>query len=139
MTLIESNSWLDSQQSLRVAAQNHLAALLWDTHVLQALQHLGDRADLVRIVAAGKNLAGAGKAYGQFQSARIEVHGIEVKLFEIGTWRPRYVFAAVGKGFITTVKPLGQIWNSAAQVSKHPLDVGKALSYAAKNQAGGGK
>jgi len=34
---------------------------------LQAFQHLGNAADLVRIVTTGKNLAGAGKADGQLQ------------------------------------------------------------------------
>ena len=66
---------------------------------------------------------------------RIEVDGIEIKFFKVRTWSARYVFAAIGKSFITTVKPLGKIWNRAAQVTQDPFDIRKTLSHAAKDEA----
>src|SRR5438270_12953418 len=74
---------LNSEQARGVAAEDELAVGVGDPHGLQALQHLGDAADLVRVVAAGEDLAGAGEADGQLKRARIEVDGIEEELFEI--------------------------------------------------------
>ncbi len=130
---------LYSQQLRGVPSQDHLSFLFGHPHGLQTLQHLGNAADLVRVVATGKDLAGAGEADGQLERAWIEVDGIEVKLFEVGAGRARDVFAAVGKGFITAVEAFGQVRDSAAEMAEHPLDVGKSLRHAAEDEAGGGK
>ena len=135
MTLIE----LNSEQARSVSTQNHLALFFGHPHGLQAFKHLGDAADLVRVVAAGEDLAGAAEADGQLKRARIEVNGIEVKLFKIGAGRARDVSAAFGKGFKTAVEALSQVRNGAAKMAEHPLDIGKSLRHAAEDEAGGGK
>ena len=106
---------------------------------MQAFLHFGNAADLVWIVATGKDLADAGEADGQLERAWIEVNGIEIKLFEIGTGRARDVFATVGKGFIAAVEALGEIRDGAAEVREDPFDVGKTLNHAAEDEAGGGE
>src|SRR5437660_7742575 len=75
--MIGGKIFSEPQQLRRIPAQNHLPLFFTHPHGLQALQHFGDAADLVRIVAAGKDLAGAAEADGQLESARIEVDGIE--------------------------------------------------------------
>src|SRR6185312_9803983 len=126
----------NSQQLLGVAAENKVAVGIGDAHRFQTLQHLGNAADLVWIVASRKNLAGAGEAHGQLKRTRIEVDGIKIKFFQIRTWNARNIFAAVGKRFIAAIKPFGQIRNSATQVPQHPFNIRKTLSYASKDQAG---
>src|SRR6185437_1301104 len=102
-------------------------------------KHLGDAADLVRVVAAGEDLACAAEADSKLERAGIEVHGIEIKLFEIRAGRARDVFAAFGKGFKTAVEAFSQVWNGAAEMAEHPLDIGKSLRHAAEDEAGGGE
>src|SRR6266853_5876539 len=131
MTLIGQNSELDSQQPPGVAAEDELAIGVGYPHRLQTLQHFGDTADLVWIVAAGEDLAGAGEADGQLERARIEVNRIVEKLFEIRAWRARDVGATVSKGLIAAVKPLRQVRNGAAEMAEHPFDVGKSFRHAA--------
>src|SRR5215831_13803904 len=108
-------------------------------HGLQALQHLGDAADLVRVVAAGEDLRRAAEADGQLERAGVEVDGIEVKLFEIRAGRARDVLAAVGESFIAAVKALSNVRNGTAEVSEDPFDIGKALRDAAEDEAGRGE
>src|SRR5947209_9395886 len=100
---------LNSQQARGVAAEDELAVGVGEVHGLQALQHLGDAADLVWVVAAGEDLADAGEADGQLKRARIEVDGIEEELFEVRAGRARDVGTTFGKSFIAAVKPLRQV------------------------------
>src|SRR5882724_311656 len=130
---------LDSQQPLRISAEDLLVVVVGDAHGLQTFQHFGNAADLVWIVGAGKDLAGAGEADGQLKRAGIEVDSIVIKFFEIGAGRARDVFAAVGKSFIAAVEAFGEIRDGAAEVSEDPFDVGKALSHAAEDETGGGE
>jgi len=74
---------LNPQQPLHIPAQDHLPLFFTHPHRFQTLQHLGNTADLVRIVADGQDLAGAGKAHGQFQRMRIEVDGVEEALLDL--------------------------------------------------------
>ena len=106
---------------------------------MQAFLHFRDAADLMRVVAAGKDLAGAGEADGQLERARIEVNGVKVKLLEVGGGRARDVFAAVGKSFIAAIETLSKVWDSATEVPEDPFYVGKTLSYATEDEAGGGE
>src|SRR6266853_1762584 len=122
---------LNSEQTRGAAAEDLLAVGVGDLHGLQALQHFRNAADLVWIVAAGEDLAGAGEADGQLERARIEVNRIVEKLFEIRAWRARDVGATVSKGLIAAVKPLRQVRNGAAEMAEHPFDVGKSFRHAA--------
>src|SRR4029077_2825417 len=96
----------NSQQHLRVAAEDHFPLFFGDPHGLQTFQHFRNTPDLVWVVAAGKDLAGAGEAYGQLERAWIEVNGVIEKLFEIRTGRARDVGAAVSKGLIAAIETL---------------------------------
>src|SRR5579864_951505 len=93
----------------------------------------------MRIVAAGKNLAGSCKLDGQLNGARIEVDGIKVELLQIAAGPPLDILATIRKGFKTAVQPLRQIWDRTAQMAQHPADSREALRHAAEDQAGRGQ
>src|SRR5262249_26571667 len=51
----------------------------------------------------------------------------------------RDVNAAFGEGFIAAVEAFGEVWDSAAEMAEHPLDIGKSFRHAAEDEGGGGE
>src|SRR5207237_9688168 len=104
-------------------------------HCANTGQHLLNAANLVRIVASCKNMVCSGESNGQFNSARIEVHCIEIEALEVFARRLCDVLAAVLESLVSAIEPFCQIRNRAAQMSQHPADSGKALRHAAETQS----
>ena len=84
------------------------------------LDHLGDAADLMRIVAAGDDVVDAGEIDGELDRLRIEVDGVVVELLEVRAGRPRDVGAALAEGFEAAVEPFGKIRDRAAEMARAP-------------------
>src|SRR5690349_2013574 len=82
-----SSALIESQQFRRVAAEDGRFVRIGNLQGVNAREHLGDAADLVRVVAAGEDVRGAGELDGQPQRARIEVDRVVVELPEIRAGR----------------------------------------------------
>ena len=92
----------------------------------------------MRVVAAGKNMVCTGEANRQIYGARIEIHGVVKKLFQINAWRLRDVRSTIAERFVSAVQSFGKIWDRAAQMAQHPADIRKSLYDSAEDQPGGG-
>src|SRR5436309_13582514 len=126
---------LKPQQCCGVTAKNARPVFFRNFHGANSGQHFLNAANLVRIVASGKNMVCSGESNGQLNRARIEVHRIEIEAFEVFAGWLCDVLAAVLKSLVSSIEPFCQIRNGAAQMSQHPADSGKALSHAAENQS----
>ena len=93
----------------------------------------------MRVVAAGKHLLGAGERDRQFQSADIEVDGIEVELAQVRAWRAIDMRAAIAEGVETAVEPLGQVGNRPTEVAERPFDARERLRNTRKDERRGGE
>src|ERR1700688_1307724 len=127
------------QQARRVVAEDAGALELGDRQRADRVQHLRDAADLVRVVAAGEEVVGAGESQGQLERAGIEVHRVEVEPLEDLAGRPSEMDAALAEGVEPAVEPLGQVGDGAAQVAQHPADAGEPFGDAAEHQLGRGE
>src|SRR5436853_1975063 len=74
---------IESQQLRRVAAEDGRFVRIRHLQCVNAREHFLQAADLVRVVAAGEDVIGAGELDGQPQCPWIEVDGVVVELLEI--------------------------------------------------------
>src|SRR6266536_1693651 len=95
---------LSLQQTRRVSAQDRRAIRLRNIQSSQNVQHLGNAADLVWIIAAGQNMPGPREGNCQLDAIRIEVHRVvvELRLQELAG-RAIDVHTAIGEGVKSAV------------------------------------
>src|SRR5262245_2293530 len=77
------DSLFEAQQTGRVLPANLLALVVGDRQRGDRVEHRRDAADLVRVVAAGEHVIGAGEVDGELQRALVEVHGVVVEVLEV--------------------------------------------------------
>src|SRR5438034_565350 len=87
---------LIQREKLRgVAAEDCRFVCTRDLQCGDAGEHLLQASDLMRIVAAGEDVIGAGEVDGQPQRARVEVDRIVVELLQVRAGRAVDVYAAL--------------------------------------------
>ncbi len=80
-------SRLQAEQPAGIAAQDLFLLPGRDFQLVDGAEHFSEAADLVGIVAAGQNMPGACKIDTELQGQRIEIDGIEIKIFQVGAGR----------------------------------------------------
>src|SRR5207248_8755413 len=130
-------SSIKRKKSRRVAAENLLAIILGYVERGDAVEHAAEASDLMRIVAAGQDVIGAGEIDRQLQRADVEVHRVVVELAQVLARRTVDVRAALFECVKAAVEPLDEVRNRAAEVAERPLDVWEALDDAAEDEARG--
>ena len=129
----------EAKQARRVAAENVILLFGRDAETANALQHLFDAPDLVRVITSSKNLAGACEGNCQFDCAEIEINCVEIESLQVGAGRLGDILAAFRERVVAAIQSFREIGNGAAQVSKHPANVRKLLSHSAVNESRGGE
>src|SRR5581483_11525120 len=111
---------LQSQQTRGVTSQDALLAFVGNIERLNAFHHLGNAADLMRIIAACQNMIDSGKRDGKLNRVRVEVDGIVIKILEISAGSLHDVLAALAEGVKSAIQPFCEIRNCAPEMSQDP-------------------
>src|ERR1043166_9230968 len=110
----------EPEQPRGVSAQDLSLLLLRDVESPDHLEHPRNAADLVRIVAPGQDLAGAGELDREAERLRIEVHRVVVEGLQVFAGRLPDVGAALGERLVAPIEPFGEVGYGPAEMAQHP-------------------
>src|SRR5882672_1566292 len=125
---------LEPEQPRCVETVDAGAFFVADRQLRDRVEHRRDAADLMRIVAAGEDVIGAGELDRQLQRALVEVHGVVVELAQVAARLAIDVGAAILERVEAAIEPLGEVRNRAAEMTERPADAWIALGDAAEHQ-----
>src|SRR5579863_2817692 len=122
-----------------VGAEDGGAVGVGDGERADRLKHRWDAADLMRVVAAGEDVAGARELDGELERVRVEVHRVVIKLLQVIAGRAVDIRATFAKGVEAAVEALGEIRNRAAQMAEHPANPWEFFRDAGEDEFCGGE
>src|SRR5436190_15588220 len=110
VTAKSSATALIQREKLRgVAAEDCRFVCTRNLQCGDAGEHLLQASDLMRIVAAGQDVSGAGELDGQPQRARVEIDRVVIELLQVGAGRAVDVCAALAEGVESAVEALDEV------------------------------
>src|SRR5260370_17836843 len=105
-----------NQQARGVSAEDCGAVGLRDIQRRDAVEHLAQASDLMRIVAAGQDVIRARKVDRELQRVAVEIYRVVVELLQVFAWRPIDIPAAFLERLESAFEPLAAIRTPTAQV-----------------------
>src|ERR1041384_3074541 len=108
---------LQPEKVLSIASKDCSLLIGSQSQLPNRLEHFGNPADLMRIIAARQNVIDACKIDRQPDCSRIEVDRVVIELPQVMAGRLADMSAALRACFEAGVQPFRQIWNRASQMA----------------------